>query len=134
MSKLNFKWNPEVNPNTGEAQLIARTTAKCLAAGSKMFTPANGGKPYYINTVSVTDLNGASVESPALFYPGPKNKIEDVAVGSSYLTRVIISRGATNYLVVTSANASANTIANSFSDAEFDKLMETATASASMAI
>jgi hypothetical protein len=118
---MKFSWKGEVNPN-GEPQLVARLAGELVQAGSNLIESKSGGKPYHLNTLRVKDADGNTEVITALFYPGDKNKLENLEKGLPYLTRAILNKGAKSILFVTSALVSGNTVSNTMSDAEFDRL------------
>lgn len=125
---MKFNWKGEVNPN-GEPQLVARLAGELVQAGTNLIDSKSGGKPYYLNTLRVKDSEGNTEVITALFYPGEKNKAENLEKGMPYLTRAILNKGAKSILFVTSALVSGNTVSNTMSDSEFDRLFAMAEAS-----
>jgi hypothetical protein len=126
---LNLDWKPETNPNTGKQQLVARVTGKLESIGSKLLeSKVEGNKPYYLNTITVSDKDGTVAEDvTAMFYPGEKNKLEDCKIGKSYLTKVIWTPGAENLLYCNTALIAGNRT-KAGSDAEFEALFAKLTA------
>ena len=118
---MKFNWKGEVNPN-GEPQLVARLAGELVQEGSNLIESKAGGKPYYLNTLRVKDSEGNTEIVNALFYPGDKNRLENLEKGLPYLTRAILNKGAKSILFVTSALVSGNTVSADISDAEFDRL------------
>jgi len=118
---MKFNWKGEVNPN-GEPQLVARLAGELIQAGTTLIESKSGGKPYYLNTLRVTDSEGNKEVITALFYPGDKNRLENLEKGMPYLTRAILNKGAKSILFVTSGLISGNTVSADISDAEFDRL------------
>jgi hypothetical protein len=126
---LNLDWKPETNPNTGKTQLVARVTGKLESIGSKLLeSKVEGNKPYYLNTITVSDKDGTVAEDvTAMFYPGELNKLENCIVGKTYLTKVIWTAGAENLLYCNTALIAGNRT-KAGSDAEFDALFAKLTA------
>ena len=130
---LNLNWKPETNPNNGKPQLVASVTGKLEAIGSKLLpSKIEGNKPYYLNTITVTDNDGNVAENvTAMFYPGELNKLENCLVGKPYLTKVIWTPGAENLLYCTTSLIAGNRT-KAGSDAEFDALFAKLTANIDM--
>lgn len=120
---MKFNWKIEVNTETGDKQMVARTVGVLLQAGSTLIPSKNGTKPYYLNALKVTDEAGVTEPINAMFYPGTKkNIIENLETGLPYLTRVVRRKGEKTDLFVTSGLVSGKRILNDMSDEEFDAL------------